>query len=80
MYRMPELVEKFLIYFRNCVNEGLVFELQNLYETTWPKLTEDYFEKKPWPEDKEVAKLVDNDLVSAAYLQSPFPRKPPLPP
>lgn len=66
MYRMPELVEKFLTYFRNCVNEGLVFDLQNLYENTWPKLTEDYFEKRPWPEDKEVAKLVDNDQVGSS--------------
>lgn len=65
MYRMPEVVENFLLYFRNAVNEGLVFELQSLYEVSWPKLTEDYFEKRPWPEEKEVAKLVDNDQVSA---------------
>lgn len=64
---MPELVEKFLIYFRNALNEGYVAELQNLYEVTWPKLTEDYFEKRPWPEEKEVAKLVDNDKVNILY-------------
>jgi translation initiation factor 3 subunit L len=45
--KMPEIVKNFLVYFRNCVNEGLIFELQTLYETSWPKLTEDYFEKTP---------------------------------
>lgn len=60
---MPEMVQKFLMYFRTAVNEGLVFELQNLYEQAWPKFTEDYFEKKPWPEVSEVAALVDNERV-----------------
>lgn len=46
------------------VSEGLIFELQGLYEVSWPKLTEDYFEKRPWPEEAEVATLVDNDPVS----------------
>ncbi|GJQ68323.1 hypothetical protein Trydic_g16918 [Trypoxylus dichotomus] len=63
MYMMPEVVKNFLVYFRNAVNEGSVFELQNLYEVHWPKLTEDYFEKRPWPEEAEVAKIVDNDPV-----------------
>lgn len=61
---MPEQVKNFLIYFRNNVNEGLIFELQTLYEHTWPKLTEDYFEKRSWPEESEVAALVGNDVVS----------------
>ncbi|CAH0547475.1 unnamed protein product [Brassicogethes aeneus] len=62
-FKMPELVKSFLVYFRNCVSEGLVFELQTLYEQSWPKLTEDYFEKRPWPEEAEVAALVDSDPV-----------------
>lgn len=62
-FKMPESVKNFLVYFRNNVNEGLIFELQALYEHTWPKLTEDYFEKRPWPEESEVAAIVDNDPV-----------------
>lgn len=65
---MPEIVKNFLVYFRNCVNEGLVFELQTLYEQSWPKLTEDYFEKRPWPEESEVAILVDSDPVSFFFF------------
>lgn len=64
---MPESVKNFLIYFRNNINEGLVFELQSLYELSWPKLTEDYFEKRPWPEEAEVAELVDKDAVSVVF-------------
>ncbi|CAH1155339.1 unnamed protein product [Phaedon cochleariae] len=62
-FKMPEGVKNFLVYFRNNVNESLVFELQALYEHTWPKLTEDYFDKRPWPEESEVAAIVDNDHV-----------------
>ncbi|KAJ8958098.1 hypothetical protein NQ318_006026 [Aromia moschata] len=60
-FKMPEGVQRFLTCFRNYVNEGLIFELQALYEHSWPKLTEDYFEKRPWPEESEVATLVDSD-------------------
>ena len=65
---MHEVVKKFLIYFCNSVSEGLVFELQSLYEQTWPKLTEDYFEKRPWPEETEVAVIVDKDPVRIAAI------------
>ncbi|KAJ8957045.1 hypothetical protein NQ314_006604 [Rhamnusium bicolor] len=61
--RCPKELKTFLVYFRNNVNEGLIFELQALYEHSWPKLTEDYFEKRPWPEESEVATLVDSDPV-----------------
>jgi len=62
-YNIPEMVKKFLTYFRNCISEGLIFEIQNLYETSFPKFTEQYFEKKPWPDEADVARLVDNDQV-----------------
>lgn len=61
---MPEMVKKFLTYFRNVISEGLIFEIQNLYENSFPKLTEQYFEKRPWPDVAEVASIVDNDNVS----------------
>jgi hypothetical protein len=31
----------------------------------FPKLTEQYFEKKPWPDESDVAHLVGNDEVSS---------------
>lgn len=56
------------MYFRNTINEGSTFEVMNLYENTYPKLTEQYFDKSPWPEEQEVAPLVDNDQV--IFLES----------
>lgn len=32
--KMPEMIKKFLLYFRNAVNEGMMYEMQNLYENT----------------------------------------------
>ncbi|VEN44723.1 unnamed protein product [Callosobruchus maculatus] len=61
--KLREQVKNFLIYFRNSVNDGLIFELQALYEHTWPKLTEEYFDKRPWPDPDEVAAAVGNDYV-----------------
>lgn len=63
-YQIPDLVQQFLVYFQNSVNEGSVFELSTLYEQTWPKLTEEYFEKRSWPEEQEVAQVVEKDPVS----------------
>lgn len=45
------------------INEGVSYEILNLYENTFPKLTEQYFENTPWPEENEVAPVVDNDHV-----------------
>ncbi|KAF5307035.1 hypothetical protein FQR65_LT07178 [Abscondita terminalis] len=63
MFKMPDLVVKFLKYFCECVRDRQVFELQNLYEGSWPKLTEEFFEKRTWPEETEVATHVNNDPV-----------------
>ncbi|OWR42291.1 eukaryotic translation initiation factor 3 subunit L [Danaus plexippus plexippus] len=62
-YQMPDMVKKFLVYFRNMITEGVTFEILNLYENTFPKLTEQFFENTPWPSEKEVAPVVDNDHV-----------------
>ncbi|KAJ8713363.1 hypothetical protein PYW07_013733 [Mythimna separata] len=62
-YKMPDMVKKFLVYFRNMINEGVSYEILNLYENTFPKLTEQYFENTPWPDENEVAPVVDSDHV-----------------
>lgn len=60
---MPDNVKKFLIFFRNVITDGIVYEIQNLYENTFPKLSEQYFEKKAWPDENVVAELVGDDTV-----------------
>lgn len=61
-------VKKFLVYFRNMITEGVTYEILNLYENTFPKLTEQYFENTPWPDENEVAPIVDNDHVNVIIL------------
>lgn len=56
-----------MVYFRNMINEGVTYEILNLYENTFPKLTEQYFENTPWPDENEVAPVVDNDHVSSHH-------------
>uniref|UniRef100_A0AAG5D6X5 Eukaryotic translation initiation factor 3 subunit L n=1 Tax=Anopheles atroparvus TaxID=41427 RepID=A0AAG5D6X5_ANOAO len=60
-FPMHEDVKKFLVYFCSVIKDGVVYEIQNLYENTFPKLSEQHFEKKAWPSEDEVAHLVDND-------------------
>ncbi|XP_046668168.1 eukaryotic translation initiation factor 3 subunit L [Homalodisca vitripennis] len=62
-YKMPEVVKKFLLYFCNALNEGLIDDLQNMYENTFPKLTEKFFDKHAWPDEEEVGHIVDNDPI-----------------
>jgi len=33
-YTMPDVIKKFIIYFREIVNSGKTFEIQNIYENT----------------------------------------------
>lgn len=61
--KIPEIVKNFIEYFRNCINEGVIFEIQNMYENTFPKLSDQFFEKRAWPREEEIRKLVDNDAV-----------------
>ncbi|XP_041987560.1 eukaryotic translation initiation factor 3 subunit L [Aricia agestis] len=80
-YQMPDMVKKFLVYFRNMINEGVTFEILNLYENTFPKLTEQYFTNTPWPDEKEVSPLVDNDnifmiLYKELYFRDIYARVP----
>lgn len=60
-FQMPEVVKKFLIFFRDMVNEGSLYDIQNLYENTYPQLTEEYFKTSPWPDAEEVSPLVQDD-------------------
>lgn len=59
---MPDAVQKFIPYFRDMINGKVVHEIQNLYENTWPKLSEQYYDKTSWPDEEAVAKLLQGDM------------------
>lgn len=60
---IPDVVKKFIPYFRSVINQGVIFEIQNLYENTWPKLSEQYYDKSSWPSEEEILPYIDNDEV-----------------
>lgn len=61
--QIPENVRSFLVYLQSCINKGAVFEIQNLYENTFPKISEQLYEKTSWPSAQTIAPIVDNDRV-----------------
>jgi len=58
---IPDAIKRFLSYFRDMINEGNTFEVANLYENSWPKLSEEYFKSSSWPEAHEIAPFVQDD-------------------
>ena len=62
-YAVPDQVKKFLQYFQDMIKEGNVYEVNNLYENVFPKLTDQYFKTSPWPEAEEVAPYVNDDHI-----------------
>ena len=55
-YAVPDQVKKFLQYFQDMIKEGNVYEVNSLYENSFPKLTEQYFK-------------VDNRMFAIISLQ-----------
>ena len=62
-YAVPDQVKKFLQYFQDMIKEGNVYEVNNLYENSFPKLTDQYFKTSPWPEAEDIAPYVSDDPI-----------------
>ena len=62
-YTVPDQVKKFLQYFQDMIKEGNVYEVNNLYENSFPKLTEQFFKTSPWPEAEDIAPYVADDPI-----------------
>jgi len=60
---VPDAIKRFLSYFRDMINEGNTFEVANLYENSWPKLSEEYFKSSSWPDADEIAPFVQDDNI-----------------
>ncbi|XP_014250885.1 eukaryotic translation initiation factor 3 subunit L isoform X2 [Cimex lectularius] len=62
---MHEEVASFITYFFKCINEGRVFEIQNMYENSFTRFSEIYFEKKPWPSEQEVMQIMGKNTAES---------------
>ena len=40
-----------------------MYEVNNLYETAFPKLTDQFFKASPWPEAEDVSPYVNDDPI-----------------
>lgn len=58
---VPDVIRQFIQYFHSAIKEGRLDDIQDLYENTFPKLSEDYYERNPWPDENVISYLVDND-------------------
>jgi len=67
-YAVPDQIKKFLTYFQDMIREKNVYELNNLYENSFPKLTEKFFKKSAWPEAEEIMPFIKQDDPIFVYL------------
>jgi len=80
-YDIPDQVKKFLQYFQEMIKEGNIFEVNSLYETTFPKLTEQFYKGSPWPEPEDILPYVTDDefflnLYKELYYRHIYARVP----
>jgi len=62
-YLVSEVVQNFIVYFHRMINERNVYEIQQIYDEGFNRLTEEYFMKCPWPEAEDIAPLVQGDKL-----------------
>jgi len=62
-YLVSEVVQNFIVYFHKMINERNVYEIQQIYDEGFNRLTEEYFMKCPWPEAEDIAPLVQGDKL-----------------
>lgn len=60
---VPEIVRTFVVYLYRHIREQNVYEILQLYEVTFNKLSEDYFLQMPWPPAEAVSQYVEDDQV-----------------
>jgi len=62
-YLVSDVVKNFIVYFHTQVTERNVREIQQIYDETFNKLTDQYFQKTAWPEAEVIAPLVNDDKL-----------------
>ena len=81
-FHVPDQVEKFIIYFHQQLLAGNTYELFNVFEGSFNKLTDRYFTTSPWPPVEAIAPIVDNDqyfliLYKELYFRHIYSKFPP---
>ena len=59
----PTLVKSFVVYLYRYIREKNVYEILQMYEGSFQKLSDRMFKNSPWPVVEAIAPYVDNDHV-----------------
>jgi len=60
---VPDIVQQFVVYFYRHIRERNVNEILKMYETSFNKISERFFQGSPWPHVDLIAPYVKNDHV-----------------
>lgn len=60
---VPDSVKSFVVHLYRHIREKNVYEIHQMYETSFQSLSERLFKETPWPSVDAVAHYVDNDHV-----------------
>ncbi|KAG1650108.1 Eukaryotic translation initiation factor 3 subunit L [Nymphon striatum] len=62
-FKVPDQVKNFLIHFSKTIRDQEVFQIKNLYEVSFNKLSDTYFKNSPWPEAEDIIQYVGNEQI-----------------
>eukprot|EP00245_Coleochaete_scutata_P009099 TRINITY_DN292_c0_g2_i1.p1 TRINITY_DN292_c0_g2~~TRINITY_DN292_c0_g2_i1.p1 ORF type:complete len:533 (-),score=111.36 TRINITY_DN292_c0_g2_i1:296-1894(-) len=71
-YIVPDVVKTFVIYFYRHIREKNVYEIHQMYEGSWSKLSETMFKQSQWPPVEAIAPSVDQDHVFCILYKEMF--------
>ncbi|KAI9031525.1 RNA polymerase I-associated factor PAF67-domain-containing protein [Phycomyces nitens] len=61
--QIPDGVRNFILHFYRNVMDNNVYELHNIYDNSFNKVTDKYYTKQFWPEAEVISPLVNDDQV-----------------
>ncbi|KAG5225368.1 eukaryotic translation initiation factor [Salix suchowensis] len=65
---VPDSVKSFVTHLYRHIREKNVYEIYEMYETSFQTLSDRFFKDSPWPSVDAVATYVDNDRVFACFI------------
>jgi len=72
-YKLPDQVREFFARLQIAFRDNDQAELKELYEVTFPNLTEDFFKTQPWPHASEIPEYFQDDkMFQVLYVELYF--------
>ncbi|KAL1468697.1 hypothetical protein MTO96_041306 [Rhipicephalus appendiculatus] len=68
-YKLTEAMQSTLVFLKKAIQEGTLFEIQNIYENNLAKLMEQHSKVMPPPNSKEMAHILDDHIFMILYKE-----------